>query len=48
MLLAAPEFRPERLATLESLVYGASPMPQGLLEHLLATFPASTCTRATA
>jgi long-chain acyl-CoA synthetase len=39
MLLAAPEFRPERLATLESLVYGASPMPQGLLEHLLVTFP---------
>lgn len=39
MLLAAPEFRPERLATLQSLVYGASPMPRGLLEHLLATFP---------
>jgi long-chain acyl-CoA synthetase len=39
MLLAAPEFRPERLATLESLVYGAAPMPQGLLEHLLTTFP---------
>ena len=31
--------RPERLATLESLVYGASPMPTGLLEHLLSTFP---------
>ncbi len=39
MLLAAPEFRPERLATLESLVYGASPMPQGLLARLLTTFP---------
>ena len=39
MLLDAPEFRPERLATLTSLVYGASPMPQGLLGHLLATFP---------
>ncbi|MGZ6977386.1 MAG: AMP-binding protein [Acidimicrobiia bacterium] len=39
MLLAAPEFRPERLATLDTLVYGASPMPQGLLDHLLATFP---------
>ncbi len=39
MLLDAPEFRPERLDTLKSLVYGASPMPQGLLEHILATFP---------
>ena len=48
MLLAAPEFRPERLAALKSLVYGASPMPQGLLKQLLETFPTSTCTRATA
>jgi long-chain acyl-CoA synthetase len=39
MLLAAPEFRPDRLATLEALVYGAAPMPKGLLEHLLETFP---------
>ncbi len=39
MLLAAPEFGPERIATVETLVYGASPMPQGLLEHLLTTFP---------
>ncbi len=39
MLLASPEFRPERLATLDSLVYGASPMPHGLLDELLATFP---------
>jgi acyl-CoA synthetase (AMP-forming)/AMP-acid ligase II len=39
MLLAAPEFAPERIATLETLVYGASPMPRGLLEHLLAAFP---------
>ncbi|MGZ8735150.1 MAG: AMP-binding protein [Acidimicrobiia bacterium] len=39
MLLDSPGFRPERLATLESLVYGASPMPQGLLAHLLTTFP---------
>ena len=39
MLLAAPEFGPERIATLETLVYGASPMPQGLLDRLLDTFP---------
>ena len=39
MLLAAPEFRPDRLATLEALVYGAAPMPRGLLEHLLEMFP---------
>ena len=39
MLLGAPEFAPERLATLESLVYGAAPMPTDLLEHLLSTFP---------
>ena len=39
MLLDAPEFEPERLTTLESLVYGAAPMPTGLLEHLLSTFP---------
>ena len=39
MLLGAPEFALERLATLESLVYGAAPMPTSLLEQLLSTFP---------
>lgn len=39
MLLADPEFRPERLASLETLSYGASPMPVALLERLLELFP---------
>lgn len=39
MLLGSPEFEPERLATLESLVYGAAPMPTNLLERLLSMFP---------
>lgn len=39
MLLAHPEFRPERLASLDILTYGASPMPVALLESLLATLP---------
>ena len=39
MLLNHPEFRPERLASLRALTYGASPMPAALLEQLLSTFP---------
>jgi long-chain acyl-CoA synthetase len=39
MLLNHPEFRPERLATLRMLTYGASPMPAALLDRLLALFP---------
>ena len=39
MVLQHPDFRPERVATLEDLVYGASPMPQALLDKLLALFP---------
>jgi long-chain acyl-CoA synthetase len=39
MLLNHPEFRPERLASLQMLTYGASPMPAALLERLLALFP---------
>ena len=39
MLLASPEFRPERLASLKVLTYGASPMPTELLERVLALFP---------
>lgn len=40
MLLNHTEFRPERLASLRTLTYGASPMPAALLERLLAAFPA--------
>ena len=39
MLLDHPEFRPERLASLTRLVYGASPMPAALVERLMATLP---------
>ncbi|MFZ9481318.1 MAG: AMP-binding protein [Ilumatobacteraceae bacterium] len=34
-----PEFRPSGLASFHDLVYGASPMPQALLEKLLALYP---------
>jgi acyl-CoA synthetase (AMP-forming)/AMP-acid ligase II len=39
MVLAHPEFRPERLASLTTLTYGASPMPAALLDKLLELFP---------
>ncbi len=39
MLLDHPEFRPERLASMRVLTYGASPMPTALLERLLAALP---------
>jgi acyl-CoA synthetase (AMP-forming)/AMP-acid ligase II len=39
MLLNHPEFRRERMASLRTLTYGASPMPSALLERLLALFP---------
>jgi acyl-CoA synthetase (AMP-forming)/AMP-acid ligase II len=39
MLLDHPEFRPERLASLTSLTYGASPMPTALLDRLLQLLP---------
>ncbi|HET6809407.1 MAG TPA: AMP-binding protein [Acidimicrobiales bacterium] len=39
MVLDHPGFRPERLATLSDLVYGASPMPQALLARLAGTLP---------
>jgi long-chain acyl-CoA synthetase len=39
MLLAHEGFRPERLASLRKLTYGASPMPAALLHRLLAAFP---------
>jgi acyl-CoA synthetase (AMP-forming)/AMP-acid ligase II len=39
MLLNHPEFKPERLASLETLTSGASPMPGALLDTLLGFFP---------
>ena len=39
LTLAHPDFRPDRLAGLNDLVYGASPMPQALLEILLGMYP---------
>jgi long-chain acyl-CoA synthetase len=39
MTMAHPEFRPERLGSFTDLVYGASPMPQALLEKMLALYP---------
>jgi len=39
MLLDHPDFKPERLASLEVLTYGASPMPTVLVERVLEMFP---------
>jgi acyl-CoA synthetase (AMP-forming)/AMP-acid ligase II len=39
MMLDHPDFKPERLASLKHLVYGASPMPTALVERLIETFP---------
>jgi long-chain acyl-CoA synthetase len=39
LLLSHPDFRPEQLASLEILTYGASPMPATLLENVLGLFP---------
>jgi acyl-CoA synthetase (AMP-forming)/AMP-acid ligase II len=39
MTLAHPEFTPEGLGSFTDLVYGASPMPQALLENLLRLYP---------
>ena len=39
MMFAHPEFAPERIASLDVLVYGASPMPPALLQKLLAAAP---------
>ena len=39
MVLAHPEFAPERLARFRRLVYGGSPMPAAMQETLLATLP---------
>ena len=39
MTLAHPEFTPDGLGSFTDLVYGASPMPQALLEKVLALYP---------
>jgi long-chain acyl-CoA synthetase len=39
LTMAHPDFRPERLAGLRELVYGASPMPRDLLDQLLDLYP---------
>ena len=39
MMLGHDDFRPERLASLRDLVYGASPMPAALLDQLRTMFP---------
>jgi long-chain acyl-CoA synthetase len=39
MLLNHPHFQPSRLASLNDLVYGASPMPASLLSRIINLFP---------
>jgi long-chain acyl-CoA synthetase len=39
LTMAHPDFRPDRLAGLDDLVYGASPMPKTLLDTLLGMYP---------
>ena len=39
MLLTHPEFDPARLASVRTVAYGASPMPEGLLRQLLEVLP---------
>jgi long-chain acyl-CoA synthetase len=39
MMLSHPEFRPERMASVNFLAYGASPMPEALLSRLKELFP---------
>ncbi|MCZ7527481.1 MAG: AMP-binding protein [Acidimicrobiia bacterium] len=39
MVLDHETFRPERVASLRSLVYGAAPMPAGLLRRVMETLP---------
>jgi acyl-CoA synthetase (AMP-forming)/AMP-acid ligase II len=41
MIISHPEFRPERLASMRDLVYGASPMPQTLLQKVRALLPSA-------
>ena len=39
MVLDDPRFRPERMVSVADLVYGASPMPEGLLRRLRTQLP---------
>jgi long-chain acyl-CoA synthetase len=39
MVLDHPDFRPERLASLRDLTYGASPMPSEVLRRLMELYP---------
>ncbi len=39
MMMSHPDFAAEKLASLRSLAYGASPMPAALLDRLLSLFP---------
>jgi long-chain acyl-CoA synthetase len=39
MVVNHPEFRPERLASMTDIAYGASPMPMALLESLMSMYP---------
>ncbi len=39
LVMNHPDYRPERLASLRDLVYGASPMPASLLGRIMTTFP---------
>lgn len=39
MMLAHPQFNAQKLRTLKSVAYGASPMPSGLMQDLLSTLP---------
>ena len=39
LCLASDDYRPERLASLRQLVYGASPMPEAILSRLQAELP---------
>lgn len=39
LMMMHPDYTPERLASLKVLTYGASPMPQALLQKVLADLP---------
>jgi acyl-CoA synthetase (AMP-forming)/AMP-acid ligase II len=39
MMFAHESYRPERLASMRQLAYGASPMPEAILDQLLSQFP---------
>ena len=39
MMVNHPDFKPERISSLQSLIYGASPMPAVLLDKLLRMLP---------